>query len=288
MNLVEWSTVIGAGATLVTGGAAVVIAFLAHRFSVQTEQNEAERRLIDQKREDKREIQEAGSEFLTAYDGWLNLAGSTSGRAEEVIGRGRRLVNALSSAGKDAREAAAALSVIDGQQFWLRDVDDRVRWVLLIADQSHREWAASVTNGLLDVVKDAVLVFEPDRDDFSLIDESFWTELATPCFEGEGASIREPHVPEDLYAAAERRWLSPQADQGARARIRALVRYRVLAEHSLAFMLFASFNDGTGEKGREEKFILSCRAVMSRLVQDLLGTAHRAVEEIDDEIRSLM
>jgi len=131
-------------------------------------------------------------------------------------------------------------------------------------DKSDKEWASGVINSMLDGIKDDVT----KEIDYENLADEFWTEITTPYFE-ESNTLSIPLNPTKAdYENARRRWINPS--QRKNMRIRALVEYKVLAEHSLAFCLRAEFsNSKFNELPRGERVVLFTNIIWSSLLDIL-------------------
>ena len=155
--------------------------------------------------------------------------------------------------------------LISDQFIWFEGVVSR--WIMNL-DNSHEEndkqWASGVINGVLDVMKDDVL---GDFDDDCFADD-FWTVITTPYLDENCTKKLSLKPTKDDYEIAKVRWITePQKEN---ARINALVEYKVLAEHALAFWLRADFSDPKSNNlPRSEIFIRSANMVWFSLIETL-------------------
>lgn len=276
MDITDWFSILGNVATILIGIASIAIAVIAHKHAVRAKEadvrHEAQSRALTQRRE----AREARDSFLAEYSRWVNHAPDAPKDISALMRLGRSLISRLQSGEIDTAELAATLSLIEGHASSLQDRQFNLAWARPDANESDKEWASGITNGMLDVVKDSVL----QDDDGELLDEAFWVKITTPYFDLPPGEVPPLRLPTRVATDAISTWLPGTADVESSRRISALARYKALAEHSLASLLYLEFNDGTGEKSHAEKFVISCRAVMARLVDQMVDQADELIQSI--------
>lgn len=289
MEIDEWTNIVGVSAEIVTGAAAVVVAIVAHRFSVRSaaesqrrQENELRLKESEKKRQVKREAQESMNTFVAAYEAWFKNAREERAAASLTLNQGRSLIVMLQMAGRKTKRLSTALDVLEGQQFFVLDSERSIRWAIQGADQkTDREWVEGIANGLLDVIKDYVLDSDQSPDELSYIDDSFWTELATPYFDDDKTDVLSLKIPKKLFRSAYDRWLPKGAPEPATRRIRQLIGYKLMAEHSLAVFLYLDFNLNSADGfGKDEIFKLSSLDVTSKILNEILGQAQGEIDLI--------
>jgi len=141
---------------------------------------------------------------------------------------------------------------------WVKKLDDE-------PEEAEKEWVGGTINGVLDAVKDGILTYS----DYEYLQKDFWTELATPYID-DGFDVKEiPLEPsDDDFKKAHGRWV--KESQRENVRIKALVDYKVIAEHALILCLRGEFsNKKLNELPRSGKFELSVVHVQHSLLKKL-------------------
>jgi len=153
--------------------------------------------------------------------------------------------------------------IISNHYIWLGD--DLLKWIQDLdypPEENDREWASGVIEGMFHVVNDGVL----NDSDKKYLYEGFWTEITSPYFDDNNNTEISNKPKEDDFKRASEHWIDKS--QKENARIKALVDYRVFAEHALAFMLKAEFNDNKmNNLPRSEKFEKSAYIVWFGLLE---------------------
>lgn len=276
MQIVDWFSMAGNVATVVFGVTSVVIAVMVHRWSVRAKEAEDRNQSRAKAADQRREAREVRNSFLEAHSRWVSEAPNASKDDSSVIRRGKDLISTLEWAGRDTRDLSATLNLIHGQAFTLTDSNRELAWAERAGTGPDKKWVSGITSGLLDAIKDPVL----QHGDFELIDGDFWTEVATTYFDVADEGGPPLELPKAIIEEAISRWLPEEADQDSSPRISALIRYKVIAEHSLAGLFYYKFADGTGQKSRAEKFLISSRTTMSKLVNDFVEQSDELIHAI--------
>ena len=251
--VIEWLVIFGIFAAVITA----IVAMADYNRKKKIERKEQQRVIRDcisevqnHLRTLRREAESGSLEKTTQFDDAL----------DEIIGK-------LKGIGDNLEQTISLSGLIAAQFFWLKDLSKEVEWIRNVhcsIGGEDKEWVNGVMNSMLDVVKDYVL----DNSDFDYLQKDFWEEAATP-YLNEGYEKEIPLNPTaDDYERARSRWI--EKAQWQNMRIRALVDYKVKAEHSLAFFLRANFSDSKmNEMPRSEKFALSVKHIWSELFAEL-------------------
>ena len=293
-DAVSWATVLGTLFGAVSLVATVIIAVntdrLSRRIHEETharEASELRHQHVDQLREQKSVIRQELALFQEALITWSEAPSTTAGNMEPFRRAARRLVTRVEAAGGPVERLTSGLDVLEGQAFWLADLGAHQEWVAsTFGDvEDDREWVAGLTNSMLDVVKDHVLEMSSSVDDFELLSDDFWIELADPGVgDASRAASMNTYPDGRLLTSAESRWVPATHDLSSQARIRALVRYKVFAEHTLELGLLGTFTNELHLRSREVKFAASMHHLMALCREDVTQSVEDQLAALDGKI----
>ena len=189
----------------------------------------------------------------------------------------------------DTETIEAACNLIKGQLVMLADLPGTIAWAEGGDEDSNKNWVKGIMSGLLDVVKDYVLKYEVEYDDdcddgkgYGELDflcrevgNNFWVDLATSYLDEDYVGEISMRPTREDFEMARLRWI--QGSQRDNPRIKALVDYKVKAEHALASILLMECSDPKiNELPRSEKFAITIRDMWERLFKDL----HKQLEDL--------
>lgn len=261
VSVSDWASIAGAGAALVGAVLTAVIAWIAHRFAVDTH-----------RRGEVESIRALHSAWSDELENWIHDS-QKSGPVRPLPRSEPPVVSKLKATDHDTRCLEARIDVLNGHlkcAEMLSDLDHH--WVRALdeEDESVEEVVIGIVNGVLDVVKDNVLTWREDLvDDHDFLRKGFWVELDAPgMLRGEPSPM---HIGDDdmgaLSTAAARRWIMPGASADSLVRLHELVRYKIFLERALAQFFVGSFTnwnqDGSASNG--EKFRIAMRALTPEL-----------------------
>ena len=297
MSLNDWSSWNEIGGTVIalaTLAATILTAVNTNRLNKKIHA-ETEARIASEKRQErvaslrgqKAAIRESRQDFISACSKWV-AHDSQSGDFREPLSIGTKLLALVENAGNDTALATGMLHALDGQSWWVTAPDRHLSWANRVLDgcESADEQAEALTNGLLDTVKDKILNLDATGYDGDYLKDGFFTTLATDRF----------HVPltpdaifarpsEDIFATAEKRWISADAPKPALTRLAALVRYKVLAEYSISAFWFGKFTNNLHHKEYGERFLASNKHTLELLRDEIADFAQNTLAEIETKIQ---
>lgn len=261
MGIAEWAAVVSAIATVGGAIAASWVAFIAYRYS----------RDADRRRE-RGTLKHIHAESNERIDAWFEE--QTPYKTSAIDRATRRVIDNLNNFGADTSKVKALAGILDGHSWWVQQAADPDYWWIQALDQDalpDEENIAGIMNGVLDVVKDSVLLSGNDGNDWDYLQDSFFVELAAPEFMkiADRSTIYIQGEREEILKRCEKRFIKPEADAEVRTRISALIWYKIVMEQHLAAFFMVTFtNDGSQTVPTSRKFKRAIRSAWNSIREE--------------------
>lgn len=251
--------------SLITAVATVLIAWVAYRFSKA------------QVRQDRdASVRQSLSDWNSQID--LQIPQTESAQfAALSTARNIPALDQLKSLNVDTRRLESMLDILRGHLWWLQQVHNpEDHWINEFdnMDVGDGESISAMINGVLDVVKDEVLVSNQGViDDLTWILKTFWTEAYFEESETDSLQkiLKMESVLEKQVELAVAKWVRHDATTDALIRITALTRYRLRIELSFRTFFVGTFtspNYGV-TTSTSKKFRDGMRSATSQIRSDI-------------------
>lgn len=261
-------------ASIVTAIASVIISWVAYKFN----KREFNRDLA-------KDLKECRDKFYSSYDAWFSDIREGKEESDYSIDTFKssavNLINSIEASSTVQPQLTNWLHALEGQMVVVSLMRSRLRdWPQKEDLADNTKWASALMNMLLDIVKDSITPLTLEADETDLLEDDFWLVLDNPVLisgKGKGKPTIDPVVFEEVR----KKWISTDIKNSEqRLRLQTLVDYKVIAENSIALILYGELLYRPDDW--QERFEMISENILGNLFERFSNMASKQINAILD------
>lgn len=261
-------------ASIVTAIASVIISLVAYKFN----KREFNRDLA-------KDLKECRDKFYSSYDAWFSDIREGKEESDYSIDTFKssavNLINSIEASSTVQPQLTNWLHALEGQMVVVSLMRSRLRdWPQKEDLADNTKWASALMNMLLDIVKDSITPLTLEADETDLLEDDFWLVLDNPVLiSGKGKA--KPTIDPVVFEEVRKKWISTDIKNSEqRLRLQTLVDYKVIAENSIAFILYGKLLYSPDDW--QERFEMISENILGNLFERFSNMASKQINAILD------